>query len=537
MSAARTTREDDVEAIYTDPETGLRLDRASRGLIITFLATAFLALGGSVVAAFLVALTRAPAIRLLWPSAYYMTLTFHGVLALTIWPHVFEATLWIWACTSLLRTRLISPALGWLAYSLALLGILMILGTIASGNASVMYTMYVPLRADPLFYLGHIIYAVGLLTLLILFGLNLLKARAEGTYLGSLPLLTYGMAVAAILTVVAIIGAVAAFVPTVLWAFRILVPKVDPLYFKATFWSMGHTLQYTNITAMVVAWYGTATFVTKSKPVSEKFSRWAFALYLVTTLPVFMHHFLVDPTWSHAVKWIGATVVGIALGVPSAMHGLAVPASVEKTLRARGVRGMWGWLRQWGWDNAPMVLLAFSIVLFGVGGFDGTTATTMQLNMIEHNNMWIPAHIHGTLAGGATLGFMAFSYGFLPHLGFEIKGMRFAIYQAWLTGLGFMVLIAAMHWGAHLGVPRRMQDIRFLGADAPVPNWFNSMNLLGVGGVLAATGILIFVVIALTSMIAGSTRRPEMVAEARDLWLPSERPAFAGGNAEGSATA
>jgi cytochrome c oxidase subunit 1 len=512
-----------VEAIYTDPETGLRLDRATRRLILTFLGTAFIILGGAATAALLVALTRAPAIQLLWPSAYYMTLTFHGILALTMWPHVFEATIWLWACTSLLRTRLAAPALGWLAYGLAALGILMILGTVASGKASVMYTLYIPLRADPLFYLGHVLYAVGLLVLLILFGLNLLKARAEGTYTGSLPLLTYGMAVCAIITVVAIIGAVAAFVPAMLWAFRILVSKVDPLYFKAAFWSMGHTLQYTNITAMVVAWYATATFALKAKPVSEKFSRWAFALYLVTTLPVFMHHLLVDPTWSHAVKWVGATFVGILLGIPSAMHGLAVPASVEKTLRSRGAQGLWGWLRQWGWDNPSMILLAFSIVLFGIGGFDGTVATTMQLNMTRHNNMWIPAHIHGALAGGTTLGFMAFSFGFLPHLGFEIKGKGVAKFQAWLTGIGFMILMAGMHWGAHYGVPRRMQDIRFLGADAPVPNWFASMNLLGIGGAMAAIGVLIFVIIALTTLLSGSRRQPEMVAEARDLRPASEQ--------------
>jgi cytochrome c oxidase subunit 1 len=511
-----------LEAIYTDPETGLRLDRATRRLILTFMFTAFIILGGAALAALLVALTRAPAIQLLWPSAYYMALTFHGILALTMWPHVFEATIWLWACTALLRTRLISPALGWLAYGLAALGILMVLGTVASGKASVMYTLYIPLRADPLFYLGHVLYAVGLLVLLILFGLNLLKARAQGTYTGSLPLLTYGMGVCAIITVVAIIGAVAAFVPATLWAFRILVEKVDPLYFKAAFWSMGHTLQYTNITAMVVAWYATATFSVKAKPVSEKFSRWAFALYLVTTLPVFMHHLLVDPTWSHAVKWVGATFVGVLLGIPSAMHGLAVPASVEKTLRSRGAPGLWGWLRQWGWDNPAMVLLAFSVLLFGIGGFDGTVATTMQLNMTRHNNMWIPAHIHGALAGGTTLAFMAFSLGFLPHLGFEIKGKGVAKFQAWLTGIGFMILMAGMHWGAHYGVPRRMQDIRYVGADAPVPSWFASMNLLGIGGTLAAIGILIFVIIALTSLLSGSTRQPEMVAEARDLWPAGE---------------
>jgi cytochrome c oxidase subunit 1 len=164
-----------------------------------------------------------------------------------------------------------------------------------------------------------------------------------------------------------------------------------------------------------------------------------------------------------------------------------------------------------------MVLLAFSIVLFGIGGFDGTIATTMQLNMTRHNTMWIPAHIHGALAGGATLGFMAFAYGFLPHLGFEFRRRRLANIQAWLTGIGFIILMVGMHWGAHLGVPRRMQSIRFVGADAPVPNWLSSMNFLAIGGVLAAIGVLMFVLLALAAMFSGSKRQPEMVAELTDL--------------------
>jgi len=90
-------------------------------------------------------------------------------------------------------------------------------------------------------------------------------------------------------------------------------------------------------------------------------------------------------------------------------------------------------------------------------------------------------------------------------------------------------MMGAMHWGAHYGVPRRMQDIRFVGADAPVPSWFASMNLLGIGGTLAAVGVLIFVIIALTSMLSGSKRQPEMVAELKDLRpAPAREPALAG---------
>lgn len=523
-----------LEAVYRSPENGLLLERSTRRIMITFMVTALLILGGGAVAALLVALTRAPAIELLWPSAFYMALTFHGIMMLTMWPHMFESAIWLWACTSLVRTKLISPALAWLAYGLCILGILMILGTVASGKASVMYTLYVPMRADPLFYLGHILYAVGLIVVLAVFGLNILKARAEGTCAGALPLLTFGMANCAIITMVALMGALSAFIPAVLWAYRIFVQRLDPIYFHAAFWSMGHTLQYTNIIAMVVGWYGAAAFAMGAQCVSEKFSRWAFVLYQVTTLPVFMHHLLVDPTYEHAVKWGGATLIGILLGIPSAMHGIAVPASVEKTLRHRGVGGLWGWFREWGWDNPIMIMLAFSILLFGVGGFDGTIATTLQLNMMLHDTMWIPAHIHGTLAAGTTVGFMAFTYGFLPYLGYEMKGgMGLARFQAWLTVIGFIVLIFGMHLGAEMGVPRRMQSIRFVGADVPVPHWLGVMNVVGLGGVMASIGVLLFVLIALATVLSGTKTKPEMIANLKDLIPASERGEALAGIAAG----
>jgi hypothetical protein len=49
------------------------------------------------------------------------------------------------------------------------------------------------------------------------------------------------------------------------------------------------------------------------------------------------------------------------------------------------------------------------------------------------------------------------------------------------------------------------------------------MNLLALGGVLAALGVLLFVLISLAAMFSGSKREPEMVAELKDL-RPALRP-------------
>lgn len=488
---------------FVEPLMGFRVDRASRWPILTFATLAFLIIGLGAVAALGVALTRAPAIHWLDPATYYQWLTFHGVLMLTMWPHLFESALWLFTASVVLRSKVHPVWLAWLGFLVIAAGAVLILVTIWTGQASVMYTTYVPLRAYPTFYVGHVLYAVGLVCILLTFLLSIVNARLKGTFTGSLPLVTYGMAVAAIICVVAIISAVVAFVPAMFWSMGILVNQLDPLVFKAAFWGMGHTLQYTNVVSMVVAWYAIASFALQAKPVSEKWSRYAFAIYTVTTVPVFAHHLLVDPTWTPWFKWLGATFVGIVLGIPSIMHGIAVPASVEKKLRENGATGLFGFLGQWGWGNPAMIMLFFSVILFGVGGFDGTAATTAQLNEILHNTMWVPAHIHGTLAGGLAVAFMGASYYLLPALGIKIASQRIGVLQAYLVGFGFAIMIFGMHWAAEQGVPRRTADIAYAGVNAPIPDWFASMNFMAIGGTLAAIGIYLFVGNMLVSVLRG----------------------------------
>ncbi len=495
---------------HKDPILGFTVDRDARKLILAFIALAFTIIGLGAIAALLVVFTRAPAVMLLNPEYYYMTLTYHGILMLTMFPHLFEMGLAIYAVTALLQSRLWSTKIAWAGFWLVLAGAATILVTIAFGDSSVMYTMYVPLRANGFFYLGHFVYAVGLLLEIVVFAMTVViwKDKNPGK---SLPLITYGAGVMMIILLTAIMSAVVAFLPTTLWAFRIFVTQVDPMVFKMAFWGMGHTLQYVNVIGMVLGWYMIAGYAHHAKPSSEKFSRMAFALYTLTTVPVFAHHLIVDPTWSAWYKYFGATLVGAFLGIPSTMHGFAVPASIEAAIRQRQRAAgqpvsRFSFFRGWGWKNPAMILLAFSVLAFGIGGFDGTMATTVPLNMIMHNTLFITAHFHGTLAMGMAGAYLAVAYYLLPALGVDIQLRGWTKFQAWCMSIGFVLLIGAMHWAAELGVPRRTQDIHYEAAKtlgASVPNWFTSMNFLAVGGTVAATGILTFVFIGLRSLIKG----------------------------------
>ncbi len=60
------------------------------------------------------------------------------------------------------------------------------------GSSSVMMTSYVPMMAEPSFYLGLILFAVGALIACFVFLGTLVVAKRDKTYQGSVPLVTFG---------------------------------------------------------------------------------------------------------------------------------------------------------------------------------------------------------------------------------------------------------------------------------------------------------------------------------------------------------
>ena len=103
-----------------------------------------------------------------------------------------------------------------------LLGAVTVEAMMWSGQADVLFTSYVPLRADPVFYLGIILFAVGALAVTGIFFANLSVARKERTYEGSLPLVVYGAATAAIIAVITLLHGAAIYIPTFLWSLGLM---------------------------------------------------------------------------------------------------------------------------------------------------------------------------------------------------------------------------------------------------------------------------------------------------------------------------
>ncbi len=493
------------------PDSGLRIHRPAEKLIKINAVTAvvFLLIGG--LFGISVALTRWPAVHLLPADWFYLALTAHGFDALLVWVIFFEIAILYFASALLLNSRLATPWLAWVAYALMLGGALLVNVIVLQGNSSVMFTSYVPMKADPLFYLGIIVFAVGaLLGCCVFFG-TLVIARDERTYKGSVPLVTFGAITAAIIAVFTIAAGAIILIPTMLWSMG-YISYIDPLVYKVIWWGMGHSSQQINVAAHVAVWYAIAAMVLGAKPLSEKVSRSAYLLYILFLQLASAHHLMVEPGISSEWKIFNTSYAMYLAVLGSMIHGLTVPGSIEAAQRAKGyTKGLFEWLRKAPWGNPAFAGMFLSLVMFGfLGGISGVVMGVEQINLIIHNTIYVPGHFHATVVTGTTLAFMAITYLLIPLLfRREIIFKRLAQWQPYIYGLAMGFVSLFMMGAGTLGVPRRDWDIT--GADALMSYDFPGaaylmMGLNGVAATIAALGGALFIVIAVGSILFGKKR-------------------------------
>ncbi|HEY7682712.1 MAG TPA: cbb3-type cytochrome c oxidase subunit I [Gemmatimonadales bacterium] len=489
------------------PTTGRRIHRDADQLIRAnaVAATVALLIGG--IAAVLVLLTRWQAVHLLPAEWFYRILTVHGMSMLIFFILFFEMAILYFASAVLLNSRVATPRIAWGSFWLMVLGALLVEYMMWTGRADVLFSSYVPLRAHPLYYLGIILFAVGALVVVGLFFATLVVAKRERTYEGSVPLVTYGAATAAIIAVVTLGHGAAIYIPTFLWSLGLM--KVDPEVYRMVWWALGHSSQQVNVAAMVSVWYLLGALTVGAVVLNEKVSRSAFVLYILFINLASAHHLLVDPGLSPAWKVVNTSYFMYMAVLASMIHGFTVPAGMELGQRLRGLtNGMFEWLRKAPWGDPGFSSLIFSIVVFGfVGGITGVTFGTEQINMIAHNTLRIPGHFHSTVVSGTAMAFMGLTYYVVP----LIFRKRIAFYplariQPYLFAGGMLVFSMAMTFAGTFGVPRRHWDITF--SQAPFDVSFNPavdllIGIMAVGGLVAAVGGAIYILVTVASVFFG----------------------------------
>ena len=459
------------------------------------------------IAALLLVLTRWPAVHLLDTAWFYRILTLHGINMLIFWILFFEVAVLYFACTTLLNTKLFSRKLAWVSFGLMVVGSVMTDYTIFMGKADVMMTSYLPLLAHPLFYLGIILVAVGTLVGVGNFFGTLYVAKRDKNYEGSMPLVTFGAMTAAIIAVLALLHGAIALVPTFTFSLG-LTPEPDPMWYRLIWWGLGHQSQQVNVAAMVSIWYLISYLTTGAKPINEFVSRGAFLLYILFINLASAHHLLVDPGVGAGWKiWNTSYAMYLAV-LASLIHGFTVPAGMEIGMRIRGYgRGLFGWLWNAPWKNPAFSGFFLSLVIFGfIGGITGVTLGTQQINILAHNTMRIPGHFHATVVGGTSLSFMAVTYYVVPLFFQRDYPMKWlARFQPYIFAIGIVMVSLGMSFAGTNGVARRTWDIDAAGIYGSTAHLM--LGIMGVGGVLAFTGLLIYILLTVWAVFFGESNK------------------------------
>ncbi len=491
----------------TCQSTGRQIDLGAEQLVKAHAVASVVALLIGAVAAVLIVLTRWQAVHLLPAEWFYRVLGVHGMSMLIVIIIFFEVAVLHFTSTALINARGCLPKTSWVGFGLMVVGAVIVETMMWSGKADVLFTSYVPLRADPNFYLGVILFAVGALIGVSIFFVNLVVAKREDRYRGSLPLVVYGAFTAAVIAIITLLHGAAIYIPTYLWSLGLM--KVDPEIYRVVWWGLGHSSQQINVAAMVAIWYMLGALTIGSVVVNEKISRSAFVLYILFISMASAHHLLVDPGMGPAWKIVNTSYFMYMAVLASMIHGFTVPAGMELGMRLRGyTNGMFEWLRRAPWHDPGFSSLIFSVFVFGfVGGITGVTIGTEQINIIVHNTLRVPGHFHATVVSGTAMAFMGATYYLIP-LVFQKKVAfwKAAQIQPYLFAGGMLIFTLAMTFAGTFGVPRRHWDISF--STAPFDVQFSPMvdvilAFVALGGLLAATGAFIFVAIAVKSVFLG----------------------------------
>lgn len=442
---------------------------AQRQLALGWLALALASLIGSGVFSVLLVLSRVPYSKDWFPLVdfFRVALVVHVDLSVLVWFLALGGVLWS------LNSQLRLIGLGWAALGMATAGTLVMCAAPFAGSGHPIMSNYVPVLDDPLFLSGLGTFGVGFVLLIVR---SLAAVPRVGAYIDGAGALRFGLNAAAVAAAVSVLA--------LGWSYAAIPADVPARgYYDILFWGAGHVIQFVYTLLMLVAWAWLASSCGVRLPLTPRLTAWLFAIGLVSV-------FLIP-------------VIYLAYGVTSVEHRRMLTWLMQfgggLAIMPFGAAVAWGLLQPHttaASARPQRAALIASMVLFAAGGGIGF--------MIEGSNVKIPAHYHGCIVG-VTLALMGLVYLLLPKLGFAEASPRLGSVQAWLYGTGQLMHIIGLVWSGGYGVQRKVagseQVLRSGGEIA-------GMGLMGLGGLIAVIGGLLFVVVVVRAVLAKGSSSP-----------------------------
>ncbi|KAA3616578.1 MAG: hypothetical protein DWQ05_12675 [Calditrichaeota bacterium] len=352
----------------------------------------------------------------------------------------------------------------------AIIGLVLLVITLVIPDVEPILSNYIPVLNHPFFFAGLGLFALSVCV-------AFLDARLFSSFTSTLENAHNAIPSAAVngikAAVVAFLLAVITF--GISWFF--IDKSVAPdLFFELLFWGGGHVLQFANVLAMLVAWIFLVKKLTGSEFISKKIST---VLYIVFVLPLFIAPYFASQIQSPGIYLSKFTTL--------MQHGifpivcLFIILAIKKIFESKATGKMdSGQIRSSAFNGfAASVILILTGFIFGA--------------LIRGSDTMIPAHYHAAI-GAVTVSFMAMTYELFPRFSLEIpseKLQKLANWQPAIYGIGQFLFAAGLAYARML---------RKVYGEEQIVNSVSQkvgLGIMGFGGLLAVTGGVLFIWIAL----------------------------------------
>jgi cytochrome c oxidase subunit 1 len=439
------------------------------------------------------------------PELYYRSVTAHGSAMAYVFP-ILIAMGFGYAITELaLKQPLIGARWAWIGFTLVVLGTVTAMVPVSMGLASVLYTFYPPMIANPFYYIGIVLVVVGSWVWVALMSINL-HAWKKGHPGEPIPLAMFANVAGAYLWAWTSVGAAIEILFQILPVALGFKSTIDAGLARVFFsWTL-HAIVYFWLMPAYIAFYALVPRAIGGRLYSDTMGRIAFILFLVFSMPIGIHHLFQDPQVGWGIKFLHTVFTGI-VSVPTLLTVFTICASVEIAGRLRGGKGPFGWIAALPWQNPMMLAVAFSFVMLGFGGAGGLINMSYQLDFAVHNTQWITGHFHLIFGGAIVIMYFAIAYDLWPHLtGKALSDARLMRLQLWLWFIGMIVVTFPWHYVGILGMPRRMAYFDY--SHPAISPEALSVVITFFGGLLLVASAVLFIIILLRGHIGNRITMP-----------------------------
>ncbi|HAB03915.1 MAG TPA: cytochrome o ubiquinol oxidase subunit I [Pseudomonas sp.] len=414
------------------------------------------------------------------PEHYDQIFTAHGVIMIIFMAMPFFTGLMNLAVPLQIGARDVAfPFLNSLSFYLLLAGVLLVNISLGVGEfAKTGWVAYPPLAGiqySPGVGVDYYIWALqlsGLGTTLtgVNFLVTVMKMRAPGMKLMDMPIFTWTCTWANVLIVASfpiLTAALALLTVDRYLDFHIFTNELggNPMMYVNLFWAWGHPEVY----ILILPAFGVFSEVTSTFSGKRLFGHhsmiYASGAIAVLGFAVWLHHFFTMGAGASVNTFFGLATMLIS-----------IPTGVK----------LFNWLFTMYQGRvrftAPMLWTLGFMITFSIGGMTGVLLAVPGADFVLHNSLFVIAHFHNVIIGGAVFGYIAgFAYWWPKAFGFKLnEKWGKAAFWFWISG--FYVAFMPLYALGFMGMTRRLNH-----SDNPL--WEPYLYVAVVGAVLILCGI------------------------------------------------